>query len=877
LRNLIAISFILLTLTANAANWYVRYPNGGTGTSWANAAPGFWALTSVAPGDTIWLAGGTEFQGTIAWSGTAGNPISIKRARATESACTSSPGWNVAYDAQVVINVPYVQGSPQPGYQCWQNYVRIDGMVADGIKFVFSTPTNDWANQTSTKQMGIWGGGSHCSVSNVEFQGSVTPNNQEGVDWGDFNRFGQLDDLTLSHLNIHGCSNGFQIGDIDHLTVEYCEISVLNGNTANHDNGSYTFGNLGWGIWRYNYMHDFSSFGFALIASLIGQAKPHDWQIYGNVWQNTARPGSGQALVFDNACSDVPCQLPATFEVYNNTFVNCAIGVRAESRWPVQFPGSSVAGGQFKNNIVYSAPYLGGLLTHDYNWVNQSTMYGYGVEAHGVINGFDPFVNLSGNDFHIRSSSTARDRGVALAGEFATDRDGSTRGSDGLWDIGAYEFVGSNGGAGSFAFSVSSQTVVQNTGQAIITVNRNGGASGAVTVTATTANGTASAGTHYTATTQVLSWSDGQIGARSFAVPISTVPTSTSDLTFTVGLSSATGGASISTPSTQTITIQMNRPTAYLFSIGSLLPNSGVAITVSPSDINGQANGTTAFTRSFYSGTSVTLTAPSTAGGNSFLKWLKDGADLSGSQSVVTTADAAHTYTAVYGPPPPNVFTLTINSIPTGKAITVSPSDTTGATNGTAPFTRSYTDGTVVSLTAPSSGFAKWQKNGTDHALTAATTVTVDASYTMTAIYNVANAGTIALSAPSYQTHETNGTVVITANRTGGTNTTTAVSYATASGSAVAGTDFTSVSGTLSWGANENGAKTFSVPIINSGTFATKPRSFTVMIANPTNGAQLGLSQATVSISMLIPIGVGTAVRIGGHTVYGGNVSFGSH
>lgn len=576
-------------LPASAANWYVRYPNGGTGTSWANAAPGFWALTSVAPGDTIWLAGGTEFQGNIAWSGTSGNPISIKRARATESACTSSPGWNAAYDSQVVINVPYVQGAPQPGYQCWQNWIVIDGMVANGIKFVFSTPTNDWANETSTKQMGVWGGGSNCSVSNVEFQGSVTPNNQEAIDWGDFNRFGQLNHVTLSRLNIHGCSNGFQVGDIDFLTVEFCEISVLNGNTANHDNGSYTFGNLGWGIWRYNYMHDFSSFGFALIASLIGQAKPHDWKIYGNVWQNTARPGSGQALVFDNACADAPCQLPASFEVYNNTFVNVGIGVRAESRWPTQFPNSSVAGGQFKNNIIYNAPYSGGFLTHDYNWVNQPTLYGYGTEPNGVFNGTDPFINLAAGDFHINttvSSTMPRNKGLTLASEFNTDRDGHTRGADGTWDIGAYEAITGGTIPGTLQFSASAYSVSEGAGTVTITVTRTGGSDGTVGASYATSNGSATAGSDYTSASSTVSLGNGVTSAN-FQITITDDASVEGTETFTINLNTPTGGASLGSPTTTTVSITDNDSAPTIPTFTSFPFNASDTLITAPMANNG--------------------------------------------------------------------------------------------------------------------------------------------------------------------------------------------------------------------------------------------------------------------------------------------------
>lgn len=62
-------------------------------------------------------------------------------------------------------------------------------------------------------------------------------------------------------------------------------------------------------------------------------------------------------------------------------------------------------------------------------------------------------------------------------------------------------------------------------------------------------------------------------------------------------------------------------------SVGSTNPGSGVAITVSVPDINGGQNGTTAFSRTYRGFTTVLLTAPTTAGGNTFQRWRLDNVD----------------------------------------------------------------------------------------------------------------------------------------------------------------------------------------------------------------------------------------------------------
>jgi len=82
--------------------------------------------------------------------------------------------------------------------------------------------------------------------------------------------------------------------------------------------------------------------------------------------------------------------------------------------------------------------------------------------------------------------------------------------------------------------------------------------------------------------------------------------------------------------------------------VASSNPGSGVSITVSPNDNNGQASGVTQFTRVYNNNTNMSLTASSTAGGNNFQKWQLDGVDLTTSLLANFVMDANHTMTAVY-------------------------------------------------------------------------------------------------------------------------------------------------------------------------------------------------------------------------------------
>ncbi|NRT55988.1 hypothetical protein HNQ01_001723 [Leptothrix sp. C29] len=77
------------------------------------------------------------------------------------------------------------------------------------------------------------------------------------------------------------------------------------------------------------------------------------------------------------------------------------------------------------------------------------------------------------------------------------------------------------------------------------------------------------------------------------------------------------------------------------------------------------------------------------------------------------------------------------------------------------------------------------------------------------------------------------GTATFTVTLTGATTQTTTVAFATADGTAKAGSDYTAVSGTLTFAPGET-TKTITVPILNDAVYEG-PESFTVNLSAPTN------------------------------------------
>ena len=92
---------------------------------------------------------------------------------------------------------------------------------------------------------------------------------------------------------------------------------------------------------------------------------------------------------------------------------------------------------------------------------------------------------------------------------------------------------------------------------------------------------------------------------------------------------------------------------------------------------------------------------------------------------------------------------------------------------------------------------------------------------------------TLQFSATSYTVAENAGSIALTVQRTGDTNTAASVDYATTDLSATNGLKYTAVSGTLAFGAGETN-QTIRVPILNEG-FVEGTKTFRVTLSNPTN------------------------------------------
>lgn len=94
---------------------------------------------------------------------------------------------------------------------------------------------------------------------------------------------------------------------------------------------------------------------------------------------------------------------------------------------------------------------------------------------------------------------------------------------------------------------------------------------------------------------------------------------------------------------------------------------------------------------------------------------------------------------------------------------------------------------------------------------------------------------------------ESAGKAMVQLTRAGATTSAVSVDYTTTDGTALAGTDYTAVSGIATWQAGDADTKTISIPIID-GHIHGGSRQFSLQLSNPTEGTVVSAT-ATISIT----------------------------
>ena len=107
--------------------------------------------------------------------------------------------------------------------------------------------------------------------------------------------------------------------------------------------------------------------------------------------------------------------------------------------------------------------------------------------------------------------------------------------------------------------------------------------------------------------------------------------------------------------------------------------------------------------------------------------------------------------------------------------------------------------------------------------------------------------GFVQFTAPSYTAAEPGGSVTVRVARVGGSSGSASATYATMDGTAVAGADYSSVTGTLSWGEWDYSVREIAIPILDDSDREAS-ESFTVALDNISGAVTGGVPVATVKI-----------------------------
>jgi hypothetical protein len=320
-------------------------------------------------------------------------------------------------------------------------------------------------------------------------------------------------------------------------------------------------------------------------------------------------------------------------------------------------------------------------------------------------------------------------------------------------------------------------------GHATITVNRGGATNIPASVDYSTSDGTATAGSDYTAAAGTLNFAAGET-SKTFDVAVSNDGASeaneTVNLTLTSGATTVDSALlSIVDNDNPKTSVQLSRPT---YAVNEADGMATVAVTLShavDADVTvdyATADGS-AVAGSDYADTHGTLT-------------FKGNLSNGGAGETAKTIQIPITQDP--DPEDPETLTLTLsNALP----------------------------GAASALGAP-----------------ATTTVT---------IADDDPAGQIDFKSLRYDVSETDGQATVTVERLGGVGGAVSVDYETSDGSATAGADYTATSGTLNWAAGDSADKTFTVPVVWDGR-AEGNESINLTLTNPGGGSDLGPATAAI-------------------------------
>lgn len=471
---------------ANAANWHVNSEScspAATGADWNNAKCDLNNFTSLIRGDTYFIADGDYSSYTFDDAEVGKEYIYIKKA--IESDHGTDDGWNSGFGDGQAVFLNNGSSSAENIITFKTSYWDFDGTTGGGpgswkIGYGFKITTdNPKATLMQTTHNGVGTNVSgNIKVKHTEFAhvGKDQNPSSEGT-YGcvviasrDYEDVGGEDFCT----GLSGCSpGGFEYSyNYLHGSPAYIMWGMSPGSVRleyNYfdENGHMEGGSpvQGGGILVYN-AHN-QTYSNNIFEDIKGNAiftlytwhgsygfTVDDVKIYGNVAFNSPGYTDLNNLSKGIVSTDSGTTSVTNVKVYQNTFINLNSFYIAQSD-----ADGGTSGCEIKNNIFYNCSgvisqynnfqnfnlshnwfygnwrYNGAPISLDADWASN--------DSNPQIGTGDPFVDWQNGDFTLTSGTVAGNS--TISSEYGTDMLGNTRGSDGVWDRGAYEYTENSG------------------------------------------------------------------------------------------------------------------------------------------------------------------------------------------------------------------------------------------------------------------------------------------------------------------------------------------------------------------------------------------------------------------------------------------------
>jgi hypothetical protein len=467
--------------------FYVRAGASGnsSGSDWTNAYTDL--PVSLQRGATYYMAAGNYGPHNFNDPDSGTTVITIQAATGANHG--TDTGWNSAYQGQAVFSC----ASACSAIIAFANdYYVFNGVYRSAVT---GNPSVDWLtgygfkidNGNALAGVGIMGGLGYMGSPNsqafdhditvqyVELNGAHPSSDTSTLDTGlDFE--GGSYNLLFDHLYVHddavpfflkGNHNhqnggGYVFGSGDNVTIQYSYIAHNYSSSVNHSEGCSCSEGLTNFTIRYNYWVDM--IGTAYIATPSGadynngNGNNGPWTIYGNVFMATPAGISSQHCgTGDGMFSAWDTTFTGNIYFVNNTIANMTgcnadnngLGIGLGLTTPLQ--GLIVEDNLwFYDDYVSvvntnSTSYNGATLTFT-NWDHNSYYqianpnFSLDTDTNAVYVSSDPFVASANRNYLLAGPTAAGvSENSALPGD-VLDLNQVTRGADGVWDRGAYEY-----------------------------------------------------------------------------------------------------------------------------------------------------------------------------------------------------------------------------------------------------------------------------------------------------------------------------------------------------------------------------------------------------------------------------------------------------